>query len=52
MPALPKTLTEIRELAAKTFADFPLANAIGIEVVWGQVTVYRDGRIVDGLVED
>lgn len=52
MPALPKNLTEIRALANKTFADFSLAHSVTIEAAFGLVTVYRDGRIVEGAVED
>lgn len=51
MPALPKNLTEIRALADKTFADFPLADSVTIEAAFGLVTVFRDGRVVDGAVD-
>ena len=52
MPELSKNLTEVRAVAEKTFTDFPLSDSVTIMAVWGLVTVYRDGRIVDGAVED
>lgn len=49
---MPNTLSEIRTIADKTFSDFPISYSVTIEAAWGLVTVYRDGRIVDGAVEN